>query len=62
MSRGDDDYPRTRKIWNGAAENQPALGPLNGQCGLAADNLLGAEVVLADGRCVTTGPDEEPEF
>jgi DNA-binding MarR family transcriptional regulator len=24
-SRGDDDYSRTRKIWNGAAENQPAL-------------------------------------
>jgi FAD/FMN-containing dehydrogenase len=37
-------------------------GPLNGQCGLAADNLLGAEVVLADGRCVTAGPDEEPEL
>jgi FAD/FMN-containing dehydrogenase len=35
-------------------------GPLNGQYGLAADNLLGAEVVLADGRRVTTGPDEEP--
>jgi FAD/FMN-containing dehydrogenase len=165
VSRGDDDYSRTRKIWNGAAENQPALfagcetcadvqaavrtarqhglslsvrggghgwagsalcpdglvvdlsrmrqvivdphsrvaivaggakvkdvaaaagahglvaalgncgdvgmagltlgggyGPLNGQYGLAADNLLGAEVVLADGRCVTTGPDEEPEL
>jgi FAD/FMN-containing dehydrogenase len=37
-------------------------GSLNGQCGLAADNLLGAEMVLADGRCVTTGPDEEPEL
>jgi FAD/FMN-containing dehydrogenase len=37
-------------------------GPLNGQYGLAADNLLGAEVVLADGRRVTTDPDEEPEL
>jgi FAD/FMN-containing dehydrogenase len=37
-------------------------GPLNGQYGLAADNLLGADVVLADGRCVTTGPDQEPEL
>jgi FAD/FMN-containing dehydrogenase len=37
-------------------------GPLNGQCGLAADNLLGAEMVLADGRRVMTGPDEEPEL
>ena len=163
--RGDDDYARTRQIWNGAVENQPALiamcetpadvqaavrvarrrglpfsvrggghhwaglalcpdglvvdlsemrqvivdphlrvatvqsgarvkdvaaaaaahglvaavgncgtvgiagltlgggyGPLSGLYGLAADNLLGAEVVLADGRRVTTGPDEEPEL
>jgi FAD/FMN-containing dehydrogenase len=37
-------------------------GPLNGTCGLAADNLLGAEIVLADGRRVTTGPDAEPEL
>jgi FAD/FMN-containing dehydrogenase len=37
-------------------------GLLNGLYGLAADNLLGAEVVLADGRCVMTGPDEEPEL
>jgi len=35
-------------------------GPLSGSCGLAADNLLGAEVVLADGRSVTTGADAEP--
>jgi FAD/FMN-containing dehydrogenase len=37
-------------------------GPLNGTCGLAADNLLGAEIVLADGRLLTTGPDAEPDL
>ena len=35
-------------------------GPLSGTCGLAADNVLGAEVVLADGRRVTT--DAEPDL
>ena len=37
-------------------------GPLNGSCGLAADNLLGAEVVLADGRRVLAAPDQEPDL
>jgi FAD/FMN-containing dehydrogenase len=37
-------------------------GSLNGTCGLAADNLLGAEIVLADGRLLTTGPDAEPDL
>ena len=30
-------------------------GPLNGQYGLAADNLLGAEVVLSNGRRAPPG-------
>lgn len=34
-------------------------GPLLGTAGLAADNLLSAEVVLADGRIVSTGDDRE---
>ena len=37
-------------------------GPLSGTCGLAADNLLSAEIVLADGRHVTTGPDAQPDL
>ena len=37
-------------------------GPLSGKYGLAADNLLGATVVLADGRIVKTSKDEEPDL
>jgi hypothetical protein len=37
-------------------------GPLNGLYGLAADNLLGAEAVLADGRLVTIDSHDEPEL
>lgn len=37
-------------------------GPLTGQFGLAADNLVGAEVVLADGSCVHTDADHEPDL
>ncbi|KOX01770.1 MULTISPECIES: FAD-binding oxidoreductase [unclassified Streptomyces] len=37
-------------------------GPLNGRAGLALDNLLAADVVLADGRLVTVDPDREAEL
>ncbi len=37
-------------------------GPLIGRFGLALDNLLEAEIVLADGRVVAAGPDHEPEL
>jgi FAD/FMN-containing dehydrogenase len=37
-------------------------GPLNGRFGLALDNLLGVEVVLADGRIVTADATHEPEL
>ncbi|GAA5115121.1 FAD-binding oxidoreductase [Pseudonocardia adelaidensis] len=37
-------------------------GPLTGRFGLAADNLLGAEVVLADGSRVDTDTEHEPDL
>jgi FAD/FMN-containing dehydrogenase len=37
-------------------------GLLNGHFGLAADNLLGADVVLADGRAVSVDDETEPEL
>lgn len=37
-------------------------GPLTPRCGLALDNLLGAEVVLADGRLVTANASENPDL
>jgi FAD/FMN-containing dehydrogenase len=37
-------------------------GPLSGRLGLAVDNLLAAEVVLADGRVVTAKHDGEKEL
>ncbi len=37
-------------------------GPLTPRCGLALDNLLGAEVVLADGRRIMADPLEHPDL
>src|SRR5215472_14568566 len=38
------------------------LGYLMRKHGLACDNLLGADVVLADGTCVTASADEHPDL
>jgi FAD/FMN-containing dehydrogenase len=38
------------------------FGTLDGVVGLGVDNLLSAEVVLADGRVVTTDPHREPDL
>ncbi|MEV7676614.1 FAD-binding oxidoreductase [Streptomyces sp. NPDC088752] len=37
-------------------------GPLNGRAGLALDNLISADVVLADGRLVTADAEREPDL
>ncbi len=37
-------------------------GPLSARYGLALDNLLGAELVLADGRCIAANVRENPEL
>lgn len=37
-------------------------GPLCGRFGLAADNLVGAEVVLADGHLAHAGSDDDPDL
>ncbi|GAB2626993.1 6-hydroxy-D-nicotine oxidase [Paractinoplanes abujensis] len=37
-------------------------GPLSGSYGLAVDNIVGAQVVLADGRIVETDETREPEL
>jgi FAD/FMN-containing dehydrogenase len=38
------------------------LGHLTRKCGLAIDNLLEADMVLADGSFVTVGPDKHPDL
>jgi len=38
------------------------LGHLTRRCGLAIDNLLGADMVLADGTFVTVGPEAHPDL
>jgi len=38
------------------------LGHLTRKCGLSIDNVLGADMVLADGSFVTVGPDKHPDL
>jgi FAD/FMN-containing dehydrogenase len=38
------------------------LGHLTRKCGLTIDNLLAADMVLADGRCVTASPEKNEEL
>lgn len=38
------------------------VGHLTRKCGLSIDNLLGADVVLADGSFVTVGPEAHPDL
>jgi hypothetical protein len=38
------------------------MGWLTRMCGLAVDNLVSAQVVLADGRCVRAAADEHPDL
>src|ERR1700722_16571230 len=38
------------------------VGPLMSKCGLGCDNILAAELVLADGRVVKASAHENPEL
>jgi FAD/FMN-containing dehydrogenase len=38
------------------------VGPLMSKCGLCCDNILAAELVLADGRVVKASAHENPEL
>src|SRR4051794_4164454 len=54
--------PAVRSVGMAGMTMAGGYGGLIGRFGLALDNLLSADLVLADGRKVTASPDEEPEL
>ena len=52
VSWGDDDYARTRRVWNGAVENQPALFAV---CETSADVQAAVDMTGRGAPCALTG-------
>ena len=60
--RGIDVDPRARTVRVGGLTLGGGLGHLTRKHGLAIDNLVGADVVLANGELVHASKDEHPDL